>query len=751
MGCGVSSPKVQNTPKRTAPKPAPVLPSQTIMTVNASLDSDERLKKSFEIITKDITKVASPGNQMTIACLTGDTFPILVAPIEKDDNLSDTQTKDESENQNENRDTEDVLSDTISLPIIAASYSSCGRLVCYSQLTFLTNAILQIEQTMKLVTRTINWLCDGTVENSPIGIFTRTSELNKTIVSCLKRLKMNPIEKTNLDTDLSKSKLVIITSDTDTSDIKLYGKLIEFSLGGGGILVFYNHDVNDEDSNSLEINNFLLHYGLSYTNEMINIDGDETSVVNACQDFNKIKMHNFAYLTELLTEILDLERPDARQLDKVFSDFRYYMNCNDERQNQSLIDLSTHAWNYLTRTNYSQNGLICRDISQCIVALLILELYRKIPLRLTKTIPEVEYFPGLPDQSISSSLSDFTRQIELPDSSWVTTGLYLPPGCIGIVKSPDIFPDISILVGSHSESLLMKEGPWKRWPLVTFGFSINDDSIEVGSQFGGIIYVSSEDIDVEALELDFEGFSEYPRFCDSDPSVWERTKDIKVPFGEIELHSLIFTLPTSYMLKLDLPQISEKMSTMHQAIINFLNPTLLSPVRIVFDVEVASDKSSTGYPIVETIDMIEPLLTNLNKPNIELFNLLVRISITDIRENCFDPCKEKAFATVAACLAFKEVFPDFTIDKLPSIEKPKLFDELWTIHTKGNEEWIPKTLKKFQDHNYMLSNVPEDMWISFVRELCRIGEHDFTDILDKIYPIPLYVSDSKSDNFPKFK
>ena len=81
MGCGVSSPKVQNTPKRTAPKPAPVLPSQTIMTVNASLDSDERLKKSFEIITKDITKVASPGNQMTIACLTGYTFPILVAPI----------------------------------------------------------------------------------------------------------------------------------------------------------------------------------------------------------------------------------------------------------------------------------------------------------------------------------------------------------------------------------------------------------------------------------------------------------------------------------------------------------------------------------------------------------------------------------------------------------------------------------------------------------------------------------------------
>lgn len=751
MGCGVSSPKVQNTPKRPTPKPAPVLPSQTIMTVNASLDSDERLKKSFEIITKDISKVASPGNLMSIACLTGDTFPILVAPIERDDNKNDSNEQNENENENEINNSDNLLDEKISLPIIAASYSTCGRLVCFSQLIYLTNAILQIEQTMKLVTRTINWLCDGTVDDTPIGIFTKTSELNKTIVSCLKRLKMNPIEKTNLETDLSKSKLIIVTSDIDTSDIRLYGKLIEFSLSGGGILVFYNHDVTDEDSNNLEINNFLLHYGLSFTNEIINVDGDETSVVNACQDFNKIKMHNFAYLSELLTEILDLENPDAKQLDKVFSDFRYYMNCNDERQNQSLIDLSTHAWNYLTRTKYSQDGLICHNITQCIVTLLILELYRKIPLRLTKTIPEVETFPGLPDESVKSSLSDYTRQIELPDSSWVTTGLYLPPGCIGVVKSPDIFPDISILIGSHSESLLMKEGPWKRWPLISFGFSLNDDSVEVGSQFGGIVYVSSEDIDVEALELDFEGFSEYPRYCESNPEVWERTKNIKVPFGEIELHSLIFTLPTSYLLKLDLHQISEKMSKMHQTIINFIGSSLVTPIRIVFDIEVASDQNSTGYPIVEKIDMIEPLFTNLNKPNIELFNLMIRIANSNIRENCFDPNTEKAFATVAACLAFREIFPDFTISKLPSFEKPKLFDELWKIHTKGNENWIPKALKKFMDPEYMLSNVPEDMWIAFVRELCMIGEHDFTNMLDKIYPIPLHASESKSDKFPKFQ
>lgn len=750
MGCGASSAKVQNTPKRVTPKPAPVLPSQTVMTVNASLESDERLKKSFEILTKDISKVASPANQMSIACLTGDTFPILVCPIENTI-IQETGKEDEEGKDNENI-VQTCDDDKILLPIIAASYSTSGRLVCYSQLTYLTNAILQVEQTMKLVTRTFNWLCDGTVENSPIGVFTKTSELNKTIVSGLKRLKMNPIEKTNLDTDLSKSKLVIVTSDVDTSDIRLYGKLVEFSTSGGGILVFYNHDFSDEDTNVLEINNFLLHYGLSYTNELINVDEGKKSVVDVCQDFDKIKMHNFAYLTELLTEILDLDRPDINQLDKVVADFRYYMNCNDERQNQSLIDLSTHAWDYLNRTEYSQNGTICKDITQCIVALLILDLNRKIPLRLAKTIPEVEYFPGLPDSSVTSSLSDFTRQIEFPDSSWVTTGLYLPPGCIGVVKSPDVFPDITIQIGCHTESLLMKEGPWKRWPLITSGFAINDDSIEVGSQFGGIVYVTSEDIDVEALELDFEGFSEYPRFCDSDPSVWERTKDIKVPFGEIELRTLILTMPTSFLLKLDLPKISERLTQMHQTIIQFLGAPLSQPDRVVFDIEVASDGKSTNYPLVETIDKIEPILNNVDNPNIDLFNLFVRIATSDIRENCFDPSIEIAFATVAACLAFKEEFPDFEISKLdPSFKKPKLFDELWKIHTKGSSDWIPQTLEKFQDPSYMLSNVPEDMWIAFVRNLCKNGKHDFTEILDKIYPIPLNVSDDSETNYPKFQ
>lgn len=736
MGCSSSSIQVQTMPKRQ--KAAPVLPSQTIMTVKASLDSDERLKKSFEIITKDINEVASPPNQMAIVCLTSDTFPILVAP--NDDEENETENQEPKENQGE------LIDTTIRLPTIAASYSTSGRLVCFSQFTFLTNAILQIGQTMKLVTRTINWLCDGKVEDSPIGIFTKSPELNETLVSCLKRLNMNPIENTDLQTDLSESKLIIVSSDVDTSDTSLYAKLVEFSMGGGGILVFYNH--NDEQD--LSVNNFLLHYGLSYSSYIINQNEEDCKLLQTNHDFDKMKLHNFVYLKELLAEVMDLERPDATQLDTVVTDFRFYMNCTDDRQVQSLVDLANHAWDFLNRTNYNKNGEICPEPNQKIVALLLLDLYRKIPLTSTLTIPESRIFPGIPGEEIDSYLDNHTKLVEFTDSAWVTTGLYLPPGRVGVIRSPEPFPDLVIQVGSHTISLLPKEREWHRWPLITYGFYITDEAIEVGSQFGGIVYVTSEDPEIEALELDFEGFCEYPRYVQSDPSIWTKTKDLKIPLGEIETNSIIFTLPSSYMYKLNLAQITEKFELLHHAILTSLGSSFEHQARVVFDIDLPEDDSYCGYPISEKIDMIESLFNNINKDNLQLFNFLVKVATSDIRENSFDDVIETAFATYAVCRAFIEAFQKFDPYKLRGFKPPKLFDELWIIHNKGNKSWIPKALSKFQDPSYVLSNIPEDTWIAFVRELSRVGKHDFTNLLDKIYPIPLNMPDSLQ-NLPKFK
>ena len=733
MGCGASSVRVSNQPQ--SQRTRTLKPSQTVMTVDISSDAEERLKKSFDIMMKDISKIALPSNQMTIVCLTNDAFPILCDSIDSNQNYDeDSEETEEEDNQN---------SSHLKLPIIAASYSKSGRLVCYSQLTYLTNNVLQNESTMKLVTRTINWLCDGKVGDSPIGIFTSSEEMNKTIVQCLKKLNMNPIEDTSLQTDLSNSKLVILTSDLDTSDPRLYSKLIEFTMGGGGIIVFYNHSADPK----LEINSFLRHYGLSYSSKLIHQDEDDNlPLIDANTDFDKMKIHNFIYVKEMITELLDSDKPDFVQLDSLITEFRYYMKCADERQDQSLQDVANYAWDYLIRTKYSENDKICNDVRQCIVIALILDLYQKLPLRLTAEIPETRVFPGIPGDV---NLTYFSKQIDMPDTSWVSTGLYLPPGQIGTVKSPDSCPELIIQVGSHNDSLLNKEFPWKRWPMITVGFSVIEAEIEIGTQFGGIVYIYSEDGSIEGIDLEFANFCEYPYYSHKDKSIWERTKDIPVPFGEIEANSIIFTLPVSHMKKLDMCEICTKFNKMHHEILNFLSSPLLHQDRIIFDIDTPSNDKYCGYPIYENIDIIEPLFNNLGKPNILLFNLLVRIATVDIRENSFDSEIERSFSTVAACLGLQAIFSDFSPSQFEGeFEFPPLFEEFWKIHSK-NKTWIPSALSKIQDPQYSLSDVPEDTFIVFVREMGNISKFDFTKYLDKIYPIPLNITDNL-ENLPPF-
>ncbi|OHT11512.1 hypothetical protein TRFO_18951 [Tritrichomonas foetus] len=714
MGCTASSTSFRVANAKQRPKTPEVQPSQTIMTVKSSVNSEESLRQSFDLITLDVKKVASPANQMPIVCLTGDAFPILVAPI------SD--------------------SDPLQLPIVAASYSRLGRIVCFSQLTFLTNTILQMEQTMKLVTRSINWLCDGVVEKTPIAIFTKNAETKQIIAKCLLKLNMNPIEE---DSDMSNSKVIVLTTDVDTSDHNFFSELVHFLIKGGGIMVFYNHSPDQ----SFTINNFLIRYGLSYSYQLINVDCDETPILTTCTDFYEIKNHNLINLKDILVDVLDEDEPDLTSLEDVVTDIRHYLFCADERQVSPLVDLLNHAWDYMNKSNYSQNGLICRDMRQCIVAVLILDIYRKIPLQCVMPIPEASIFPG---STKSLELGCFSKQFDIPDASWISTGLYLPPLVVGRIKVAEKCPGLTIQVGSHSESLLTKCGPLKRWPMITFGFSMIDESIEVGSPFGGIIYISSDDESIESIDIEFIGFAEYPVFNVSDPSVWERTKDIEAPFGEIETNSLIITLPTEKMRKLNLPLLCDMFGKMHHSIITFLGSPLLHHDRIVFDIELADDNKRTGYPIVEKIDDIDKLLNNIQSPTIKLFEQFSRIAVDDIRENLFDHNIEHALGTVAAAIAFQKVYPKFDPFNFKGLKTSGLFEIIWKIHFQGKQDWIPQTLIKFQDSSYIISNIPEDTWIQFVKELCITAKYNFIPLLDTFYPIPLNVIESLQD-LPIFK
>jgi hypothetical protein len=194
------------------------------------------------------------------------------------------------------------------------------------------------------------------------------------------------------------------------------------------------------------------------------------------------------------------------------------------------------------------------------------------------------------------------------------------------------------------------------------------------------------------------------------------------------------------MKQLDVALIDEKFKVIVEEIRKYLGVISQAAYRIVFDVELPPDGTWARYPLVFLVDEIDGIMNHFNEPAADLFRAVTLMCIGSIRENCLDEQTETAIATIATCVVFEKLFTKFDPLELSGIVlPPTLFNELWEIQQK-DPKVIPATVAKFQEPEWPTSEVPDDMWISFVRELCKMGGKDFTKLLERSKPIPLSIS-----------
>jgi hypothetical protein len=355
-------------------------------------------------------------------------------------------------------------------------------------------------------------------------------------------------------------------------------------------------------------------------------------------------------------------------------------------------------------------------------------------------------FPGVTG---AVSLLEWPVKLSLKPDMWVSTGLWLPAGVAGQIALAKPLDNVSIQVGSHCESLLVQPGPWKRWPSVTTEFELSKTNVDLGSIFGGIVYaVLSPQVPEEApasldVKMTFRNLCQYPRFLHSDPAVWKATKDIDVPWGEIDFGDIIFTLPAASMRRIrDFDRLKKKYDEMLSQLTGFMSHKIEQPYRIVFDIELPEDGPRFSYPSVLLLDDIEGVLIDLETPNMNLFKALSLIAIVSIREDCFDVQIETALASAAAAIVFKGIFPKFDPFHFDGLTLPPLFAELWKIHNSFDKSLIPALVGVFQDPDYPIAEGPEDLWVAFVRELCHLGKRNFTKFFGSVRPVPMNLSSS---------
>lgn len=673
------------------------------------------LPQCFDQIAAGCKTIAAPSDMMPIVCLSKDAFPVVTSFLHLEDS---TPTE-------------------IQLPVVAAAICGKGRVICFSQLQFLTNKYIHTGETAKLVMNSVNWISGGQNTMTPILALGFDKQTQQGVVRTFQDLGF--FVESGYRQSFSNYKAIIMPSDIDLSNEEKFEKLVSYVRdNGGGIGVFYSH--HEFNNMVMPINKLLLKFNLSFTYCLLNEDLDASENIQVPPAYTYVRDCNFVPLLTRFKALVKQAHVDTGSLDDLVTTLRYYIMVCDESCTEQLKEIGQYAWDFLERTEYRREDGICPEITHGIVVVLLLDVYSKLPPDTIKPIPEYEMFPG---KTGDVELGDFEMPIKLQNETWISTGLWLPAGVVAVVECDTPMSDIHIQIGSQHESLLGKPGPWKRWPSTVTVTPFTNKVTNVVSAFGGIAYIAvnnSGEAELPELTFKFHNFCRHPLADTSRPEVWEETKDIEVPWGELVTGNVIFTLPTEAMKKIEnFDLIDEKFQIIVNGISDYMSYRLDKPYRFVFDVELPEDCPSCGYPLVFNVEDIEGILMSFDAPSTQLFTAVTLMTIVSIREDCFDPITETAIATIATSVIFQKLFPNFDPLEFTGITLPTLFHELWELHSRYDPNLIPQTLAKFQDPEYHPSDVPDDMWIAFVREMCRIGKRDFTKLLERSRPIPMNI------------
>ena len=84
------------------------------------------------------------------------------------------------------------------------------------------------------------------------------------------------------------------------------------------------------------------------------------------------------------------------------------------------------------------------------------------------------------------------------------------------------------------------------------------------------------------------------------------------------------------------------------------------------------------------------------------------MSVMSLREDCLDQTTEVALSVIYAADVMQSLYKNFKPSDLNS-DFPPLFNELWEIHSECGRDIIPQTLAAFQQPDYQLPEIPEDM------------------------------------------
>lgn len=234
-----------------------------------------------------------------------------------------------------------------------------------------------------------------------------------------------------------------------------------------------------------------------------------------------------------------------------------------------------------------------------------LDIYNRVPVREIYPHPAAKFFPGDVPEKFKRIGKAFYPATNI--DGWQSTGLYAAPGeriKVHIVKSA-LSAGVRLRIGCHTDNLLTsRHRYWYRFPQITREFPVPEQSFEIASPFGGLIYVNAPPGRTNSrTQIAFSGAVEAPYYELGETKLrdWERLRYAPGPWAELAGKYFIATIPSEEAACIENP---EPIIRFWDDIIEALDKLTAGPkkrtqpFRFIVDINPSTAAGHSGDPIV---------------------------------------------------------------------------------------------------------------------------------------------------------
>jgi len=251
--------------------------------------------------------------------------------------------------------------------------------------------------------------------------------------------------------------------------------------------------------------------------------------------------------------------------------------------------------------------------------------------------PSADKFPGEIHRAIKPGIE--SCEINVNGYRWQSTGLYAPPGEIVHVRIPEEYIDAGwkVRIGANNTTIdIPRHTKLKRFPKIDREYDLTERTTKIASAFGGLLYIDlpvpknavfeKRNSDIynlidhydpppkKMVTVDFANVILAPRYVHGETNVQQWRASIRsypAPYAEIGSDKVIFTLPSTYIRRLDVPDlVVEKWDAVVDAMSELSGrpKTKPFPHRFLIDAHVNWGLAFASYPINAPLSWAETIV-----------------------------------------------------------------------------------------------------------------------------------------------